>query len=236
MKFKKTLLLLSISTIMSTNLQVLAHTPNVDTTYQQEIMETGFRILNANKIDKRITFFYKQDNAIKTRALSRTKRILIYSGITPFIDDRNEIAAIISHQIARELDNHKGIMRRSARAIRPQLYTKKADNTAVDLMVNAGYNPIALISVMNKILSEPNWFDFFGGSKGSKRMISIYEYIYNNYPQYLSKNDYLTNIYYQNFLITSKKERYELKKKYEEKNMISVKYQTKKSKQQSMQK
>lgn len=219
---------LAISIMLSLN-SANAYT-TMNEARQKEVMQTGFRILNSNKTDKRITFYYKDTDKIKSRSLSRTKRVIIHSGLTPFIDDENELAGIISRQIARELDNHKGLSRRTARAIIPGSYEKKADLYAVDLMVNAGYDPVALITLMNKVLSEPNWFDVFGGQKGSKRLVNIYGYLYDKYPEYLVKNDYMNNIYYQNFLITTKKERSELKKEIDKKNVVPVNNKSPKAK------
>ena len=39
--------------------------------------------------------------------------------------------------------------------------------------------------------------------------------IFKKYPAYLVDNDYKTNIYYQNFILTSKKDREKIRQKFE---------------------
>lgn len=188
--------------------------------YQKKVMEIGFRILNANRIDRRMTFYYVNEKDINAKILSRTKKIYIYKGLIPFIDNDDELAAIISHEIAHGMDLHEGFARRIAMQFRPVKYEKKADQTAVDLLANSGYNPLALIVILNKVTGEPCFAS--SRSNGSKRIAHIYEYIYSKYPAYLVYNDYKSNIYYQNFLLTSKKERAQIRQKYQEKYTMPV--------------
>ena len=48
-------------------------------------------------------------------------------------------------------------------------------------------------------------------------MLTIYSYIYSKYPEYLVDNDYKNNLYYQNFLLTTKKQRAGIRERYKEK-------------------
>lgn len=191
-----------------------------ETQFQKKVMETGFRILNANQINKRMTFYYVNTKDVNAAAYSASKRICVYKGLLPFLDNDNELAAILSHEIAHGIDYHEGYLRRLAMGFRPSKYEKKADKKAVDLMVNAGYNPVSLIIVLNKITGEPSFSDDFGFRThpvGSERLAYIYEYIYAKYPAYLADNEYKNNLYYQNFLLVSKKERNLIRQKYQEK-------------------
>lgn len=62
----------------------------------------------------------------------------------------------------------------------------KSDNLSIDYMVNAGYNPLASISMLNKI--SGNYFDFFSDHpSGEKRIKNAYKYIEKNYPEYIEK-------------------------------------------------
>jgi len=62
----------------------------------------------------------------------------------------------------------------------------KSDLAAIDYMVNAGYNPLATISILNKI--SGNYFDFFSDHpSGKTRIKKAYKYIEKNYPEYLKK-------------------------------------------------
>ncbi len=179
-----------------------------ETQYQKKVMEIGFRILNANEIDKRMTFAYVTNQDVNAAVFSRSKKIELYKGLIPFLDNDDEMAGILSHEIAHGKELHHGYWRRYGIAFRPKYYEKKADLNAVDLMVKAGYNPVALIVIMNKIANEPDWFDGSGRHPiGSTRLQYLYEYIYRNYPAYLADNHLEKNIYYQNFLLTSKQAR-----------------------------
>jgi predicted Zn-dependent protease len=220
-----TALLMTINTCFAEQQLVLTDAVK----YQKKIMETGFRILNSNQIEKRMTFFYSGEKTVNAGAYSSSKMIVVYKGLLPFFDDDNELAAILSHEIAHGMDFHKGLGRRWGMMFNPVKYEEKADKKAVDLMVNAGYNPVAIIVVLNKITDEPCWFE---RSKthpvGSERLAYVYEYIYAKYPAYIADNDYKSNLYYQNFLLTSKEFRNTLKKKYEEKALTPVSNKTKK--------
>lgn len=197
--------------------------------YQKKVMETGYRILNANKIDKRMTFGYSTKNIVNASTYGSSKKIFVYKGLIPYFDDENEMAAVLSHEISHGLDMHAGFWRRAAMKVKSRKYETKADKKAVDLMVNAGYNPVALIVVLNKIAAEPSWFEpHHSHPVGSKRLADVYEYIYVKYPAYIADNDYKNNLYYQNFLLTSKNSREVIRQKYSEKNVVPVNNKRKK--------
>lgn len=62
----------------------------------------------------------------------------------------------------------------------------KSDKLSIDYMVNAGYNPLASISMLNKI--SGNYFDFFSDHpSGEKRIKNAYKYIEKSYPEYIEK-------------------------------------------------
>lgn len=60
----------------------------------------------------------------------------------------------------------------------------RADINGIDFMVKAGYNPLAAISMMNKILNR-NWDIISDHPSGDKRMIAAYNYIEVKYPKYV---------------------------------------------------
>ena len=62
----------------------------------------------------------------------------------------------------------------------------RADLASIDYLVKAGYNPLAAISMLNKI--SGNYFDFFSDHpSGKNRIKKSYKYIEKNYPEYLEK-------------------------------------------------
>lgn len=198
--------------------------------YQKQVMQIGFRILNANQIENRMVFYYNNSKNVNAVCYS-VKRIDVYKGLLPFLDSDDELAGIMSHEIAHGLDFSDGYLRRWGMTLKPKKYEEKADKRAVDLMVNAGYNPVALIVALNKITSEPAWFEASSSHPvGSERLVYIYEYIYSKYPAYLADNDYKNNLYYQNFLLNSKKQREFIRQKYAEKSTVPVTNKKKNSK------
>lgn len=174
--------------------------------YQKKIMEMGVNILNANRIESRAIFWFTS-NKYPNAYANTAKVVVIYSGLLPFIEDDSELAGIMSHEIAHTVDFNQGFWRTMAMGWSPKKYEEKADKKAVDYMVKAGYDPVAFIVVMNKIGGQYNKDWGMSHPLTSKRLAYIYGYIYQKYPAYLADNAYRTNIYYQNFLLTSKKDR-----------------------------
>ena len=80
-------------------------------------------------------------------------------------------------------------------------------------MVNAGYNPIGLITYINKAFPQKRFDRFSSTNLTSKRLAIIYEYIYTKYPYYLANNKYLETDSYQNFLLNSTNNRKLLEEK-----------------------
>lgn len=199
----------------------------VDTTkqgeFQRKIQEIGFKILNANRIEKRIVFNYRKSNSVNAYAYYNNHSVTILSGIITYMDDDAELAGVISHEISHNMDYYSGCWNgyftSLAMTFTPQKYEKKADKKAIDLMVKAGYNPVACIIAMNKISGNINWWIWSGFTQAhpltSERLAYMYEYIYTKYPAYLVDNEYKENAYYQNFLLTSKKAREKIRKNYE---------------------
>ena len=98
------------------------------------------------------------------------------------------------------------------------------NDEVVDYLVNAGYNPVSLIVVMNKAFPQGRYDWYKTHPLTSRRMMEIYEYIYKKYPEYLANNTYKENMYYQNFLLTSKENRTKFQKKIESNSKRSINY------------
>lgn len=197
---------------------------------QNYISNVGFKILNANHIEKRMIFYYKPDaKAINAGTNNRDRSIDFYRGAATYLDNEDEYAAILSHEISHGVDSYDGILRGFfspfSYILSPRKYEKKADKRAIDYMVKAGYNPVAFIIVMNKIMSQERYEVFSTHPLTSRRMMYAYEYIYNKYPEYLANNEYKNNLYYQNFLLTSRSNRTKLQNKIENPNNKKIKAQ-----------
>jgi len=229
-------LIIAIVFILSISSQVLAAKSfdiGILTNSQDRINRVGFRVLNSNRIEQRVNFRYLPNLSsynvgtdLKYMYIKRT----VY--ITPlqmsYVSDDDELAAILSRRIAQAVDSYDGISRGYGSVInywvKPQKYNNKADKEAVDFMVNAGYNPLALVVVISKETSQRRYEFNDSYSLSTKRMASVYEYIYTKYPSFLADNQYSDNIYYQNFLLTSRANRAKLQQKIETKSEKKVRY------------
>lgn len=137
-----------------------------------------------------------------------------------YIENDDELAAILSHEIAHSQEYYKGFLKIAAMNMNKKNYEFKADLYAIDYMVKAGYNPIAAITVINKIAGEPLWDWGFTSThpKGSRRLLAMYKYIYLKYPQYLNSSMTKKSTY-QTFL---KDQEFEIKKFEAEQNKRKI--------------
>lgn len=195
---------------------------------QNRIDKIGFRLLNYNGIEKRTVFDFDTRNNKNAYSRSTDRQIVLYRGLYNRLESDDEIAAVLAHEISHSVDSYNGIFRGVftswSYAFAPKKYEYKADKKAVDYLVNAGYNPVSLIVVMNKAFPQGRYDWYSTHPLTSRRMMEIYEYIYKKYPEYLANNVYKENIYYQNFLLTSKENRAKFQKKIESNSKRSVNY------------
>ena len=184
--------------------------------------------MNSNGIEKRAVFFLDNSNKINAYSANSSREIVITWGMLSLLSSPDELAAVLSHEISHTVDSYNGIFRgffsHFNYVLSPHKYEYKADKRAVDYMVNAGYNPVAMIIVMNKIFPQGR-YDFWSHHPlSTRRMMEVYEYIYKKYPEYLVNNPYKKNIYYQNFLLTSKENREKFQEKIKSDSKKKVKY------------
>ena len=199
---------------------------------QERINKVGVNILNCNKIPKRVVFAYNDID--KKRMLDiydeLTKRqVVVYDEFYKQVEDDNELAAMLAREIALVIKSYKGMWGGRIDAMQVAMSSKKfevfADKRAVDFMVRANYNPIALITYINKTCPQKRSDKVSRSNLTSKRLAIIYEYITYKYPQYLENNEYENNKYYQNFLLTSLANRAMLNEKIRTKSMKVLKYE-----------
>lgn len=156
---------------------------------QKYINEIGFRILNANKIEQRTNFYY-EPNRKTVNAFSRftDRQITVTQGIMAYIDSDDEMAALLSHEISHSVDSYNGLFKGYFYMFKygfaPRKYESSADKKAVDYMVKAGYNPVAVIVLYNKLMAQTRYEYYLSHPLTSRRMAVVYEYIYRKYPAY----------------------------------------------------
>ena len=177
---------------------------------QTRINKTATKILNANKINKRVIFTYDQESKeglIKgTKALTK-RQVVIYGETYKNIETDDELAAFIAREIPSALRSYDGFASGWLSSVKmkaaPKKYELVFDKLAVDYMVKAGYNPLGLITYINKTCPQARQDKISSNNLTSKRLANIYEKIYTQYPSFLANNTYINNEYYQNFLLTS---------------------------------
>ncbi len=224
------LMILAISSSVRAN-ENMAALEN-ENSIQTRIDNIGTKLLNHNKITKRVVFTYttKDKRQLLSTDKSLTKRqVIIYDGLYQSVQTDDELAAMLAREISTAVKSYSGIWGGSLDSLEVYLGAKKfetvADKRAVDYMVEAGYNPLALIVFINKTCPQKKFDRFSRHNLTSKRLARIYEYITYKYPQYLENNEYINNEYYQNFLLTSLENRKKLENKIKNNLTEEVKYE-----------
>jgi len=199
---------------------------------QTRIDNVGTKILNMNKIQKPIVFTYSTESKKKLLSTDKTitkRQIILYNDAYKSIQSDDELAAFLSREIATATKSYSGVWGGRIDSLQVATSTKKfeiyADKRAVDYMVNAGYNPLGLITYINKTCPQKR-SDFISKyNLKSKRLAKIYEYITYKYPKYLSNNTYINNPQYQNFLLHSVENRRLLEDKIKNNGKGELKYE-----------
>ncbi len=201
-------------------------------TIQAKIDNLGAKILNSNRISKRIVFVYDENEKEKFKLDNRTltkRQIVVYKDFYKSASDDNELAAFLSREISLAVRSFDGVAEGFLRSLQIKAAPKKfeivADKRAVDYMVKAGYNPVALITYIQKTSPQLRFDRISFHNLTSKRLAIIYEYIYTKYPYYLKNNIYIDNENYQNFLLTSYANRKMLEEKIKSGSKETLKYE-----------
>lgn len=189
-------------------------------TIQSRIDKVGAKILNANKIGKRVVFVY--DDKAKSNYLNDTKtltkrQVIVYKDSYNYVANDDELAGYLAREIAQAARSYDGLGDGWLSSVKIKAAPKKFelvfDKLAVDYMVKAGYNPLGLITYLNKTCPQARQDKLSSHNLTSRRLAYIYERIYIQYPSFIIHNAYLENETYQNFLLTSQENRKLLKEK-----------------------
>ena len=137
----------------------------------EDVPQIGFNILQANNVQKRMVFKSttqirnpraELDYKPKNTGLDTTGRIIwVYGDVFSLVDDENELAGLLSYAVAVGENSYKGIFQgffsNFTYSLNPRPKENKFDIKAVDYMVKAGYNPVALITIYNKTLAQTRY-------------------------------------------------------------------------------
>ena len=221
MKIRKTILLCLVVIFSSIQICIASESSAEQVnSIQTRINSVAFDILNRNKIEKRIVFVYDEDGKknLLTSDKTLTKReVIVYDDMYKAVENDDELAAMLAREISFAIRSFDGVCNGFLRSLQvkaaPKKYEIVADKRAVDYMVNAGYDPVALIIYIQKTAPQLRFDMISTHNLTSKRLAVIYEYIYTKYPYFLKNNQYINNKYYQNFLLTSSSNRKMLEEK-----------------------
>ncbi len=187
---------------------------------EEKVLKVGQKIMLDNRIPRRVPIFVENKKTVNANSNLYDKTVTIYSGMFMYIDNDDELAYVLSHEIAHSVEAYGGMIKYMAMNANSKKYEQKADLNAIDYMVKSGYDPVAAITMGNKIFGEPvwDWGYTYLHPKGSKRLIDMYKYIYVKYPQYL--NSPLTRTpSYKNFEYSMKNDITEFQQKQQKRRM-----------------
>ena len=201
--------------------------PSQNVLMYNKINLIGEKLLASNNIRRDVAFTLSSSYQANAYT-NRHNQITINKGIIRFAENDDEMAAVIAHELGHVLnkDVKRTIRNKVLGTIlvlsapgaagkitvgTGSLFAVKklsrnmeysADIAAVDILVNAGYNPLAVISMTTKITDY--YTDILSTHpSGRKRLMSIYSYIETNYPQYIEEG-YPTLAYKNALRIISK--------------------------------
>lgn len=186
------------------------------------VNSVGQKVLQRNDLPDDIKFKVAEDDHVNAYANIKDE-IYVYRGLLKRVETKDELAGVISHEVGHVVNEHVTKQAMIYMLIKPvtssvsyitdKLWINKladamglltimkisrdaeheADLTAADLMVGAGYNPLALVSVLNKI-SENHLEIISTHPSADKRLVYLYDYISYNYPKKV-KDGYPTESY-----------------------------------------
>ena len=189
----------------------------------QRLDTIGTKILEKNGIKERLTFDFSplpnQGVFPKSLDFSKYKDINLHNNriVTIYKNDYkkmisdDEVAALLAHNIAQGVHTYKGLFKgqlffpKDGFIVCAKLNEISYDKKAVNYLVNAGYNPVAIITAYDKVL--PEWRGSFWQRHrlANKRMLTVYNEIKTKYPQYLIDNQYVNSFNYKRFLSNNSK-------------------------------
>jgi predicted Zn-dependent protease len=184
-------------------------------TYESKMFEIGDRIIAANNIRTPILFRMSQNSADLDAVTEKDHRLVtVGSALFPIIRSDDELAAVLSHEIAHLIQGKSGhfaglslfdilgtvifvpdallttasmghsIKQRLQRATVQNRETEM-DIIGLDLMVKAGYNPLAMETILDKIANDEGNKHWRSRITLTQRISKIHEAISQRYPQFL---------------------------------------------------
>jgi predicted Zn-dependent protease len=195
------------------------------------VSTVGAKLVEKNSLPTALTFKVVNGEADNSNATT-TNIIYVSSTDLSYTGNDNEVAAVVSNEIGRIINGQttKTTVRNLAKtAISNTLSSdnlitsaansdylasktslsdnKAADITGSDLMIQAGYNPLAMIVVVTKMPGS-TLETLQGKPANSERAMNIYDYLTYNYPAKIeagySCQEYTTFLKYAEPIVTAR--------------------------------
>jgi len=203
--------------------------PSFAATYDAaaKVQTVGPNLLTKNGIVAQNVKFIVVSGAVDNSNYSTTKTVNISSDELAFAGNDNEVAAVVANELGHIISGHasKGKVvnllqaatntnittNETASALASNYKTskeeKEADVIAANLMVTAGYNPLAIIVVLTK-QTGTYWETIQGKPANADRAMSAFNYISYAYPQKVKAgygcNEYKNFLTYANTVISAR--------------------------------
>jgi len=212
--------------------------PSSAATYDasSRVSTVGQTLLDKNGIQSANVKFMVVSGAVDNSNYVTNKTINVSTNELTYAGNDNEVASVIANELGHIISGHasKGkvvsllqsttntnVTTNDTTAALVNNYTntkqeKEADIIAVDLMVNAGYNPLALIVVLTKETGT-YWETILGQPANADRALNVYNYVSYAYPAKVkagySCNEYRTFLTYADSVIAIRQQNKKLENK-----------------------
>lgn len=191
----------------------------------------GKQLLTKNNLPSTTTFKVVNGSADNSN-VAATNIVYISSTDLTYAGNDNEVAAVVSNELGHIINGHyaKNKMRNIAKAALTSNLSadnvittasnsefvanktslkdnKEADITGADMMIQAGYNPLAMVVVITKMPGST--LEILSGKPAnSERAMNVYDYLTYNYPSKVKAgygcNEYRTFLLYAEPIVTDR--------------------------------
>lgn len=224
--------------------------PSCAATYDaaSRVQPIGEQLLTKNGISATNVKFMVVSDTPNNSNFVTTKVINVSSAELAFAGNDHEVASVVAAEIGHIVCGHASknkvmsmlqstantditttdTIQTFATNYKTSKQDKEADLVAVNLMVTAGYNPLALIVVLTK-QTGTYWDTIIGRPANADKALNVYDYISYVYPEKLKVgygcNEYRTFLAYAENIVALRKQSKKLSKKHD-KNYAKAKKNT----------
>lgn len=208
---------------------------------ENRVDSVGKVVIEKNSLPAKLQFKIVE-NGVNNSDTATTNIIQVSKDDLKYAGNDNEVAAVISYELGQIINGKSGKehLRAAAKALLAEKLSqenivntaansefikskvslgdqKEADMTAIDLMVKAGYNPLALVVVITK-MPGTNLETIMGTTANSERAMSAFDYLSYNYPAKVKAGygcqEYRNFLVFANPIIEKRNQSKRLVKKY----------------------